>query len=209
MAGGARRPGRLVAALGAAAGLALTLCGCAGAGAAASADTSVAAELVGPAEPTPTSPADSVGTDGAPQDTGIASAKVAPPSTTSEPLLTTAPDDHSEVGQLVDGFPIHLLPVPSDAVILVTSAVPVGDADVQEVSLNLRTSASAVSLLELYRSALTSAGFTEVPPPAGQTDLAAEATFTRSGGDELITIGVLDVDGARTVSVGGRVHTGS
>ncbi|WP_024288059.1 hypothetical protein [Cellulomonas sp. KRMCY2] len=124
-----------------------------------------------------------------------------------EPLVTSTPDAHSEVGELVTGFPVDLLPVPADAVILVTSAVPVGDADVQEVSLNLRTVMSAEDLLALYRDALTVAGFTEVPAVDAMTDLAVEATFTRSGGDELISIGVLDVDGARTVTIGGRVHT--
>jgi hypothetical protein len=124
-----------------------------------------------------------------------------------EPLVTATPDEFSEVGDLVEGFPIDLLPVPGDAVILVTSAVPVGDADVQEVSLNLRTSATADEILELYRTALTEAGFDEVTAETTDSDLAAEVTFVRSGGDEVVTIGVLDVDGARTVTIGGRVRT--
>lgn len=130
----------------------------------------------------------------------------APSEMPEEPLVTATPDEHSLVGDLVEGFPIDLLPVPPDAVILVTSAVPVGDADVQQISLNLRTGARAPALMSMYRTALLSAGFTEVPA-AEQTDLAAETNFVRSGGDELVTIGVLDVDGARTVSIGGRVHT--
>lgn len=131
----------------------------------------------------------------------------ASPTPSSEPLVTATPDAYSEVGDLVAGFPIELLPVPSDAVILVTSAVPVGDADVQEVSLNLRTAATAEALLELYRDALTSAGFTEVTAETSGSDLAAEVTFVRSGGDEVVSIGVLDVDGGRTVTIGGRVRT--
>ena len=122
------------------------------------------------------------------------------------PLVTAQPDQYSEVGDLVEGFPIELLPVPGDAVILVTSAVPVGDADVQEVSLNLRTNATAEQLLELYRTALTAAGFTEVTAETSDSDLAVDVTFVRSGGDELVSIGVLDVDGARTVTIGGRIH---
>lgn len=121
-------------------------------------------------------------------------------------MLTARADEQSLVGDLVADFPIDLLPVPNDSLILVTSAVPVGDANVQQVSLNLRTSARASDLLELYRTALTAAGFTEVPNTS-ESDLAVEATFVRSGGDELISIGVLDVDGARTVTIGGRVHT--
>jgi hypothetical protein len=126
---------------------------------------------------------------------------------TPEPLVTTEPDEFSEVGELVDGFPIDLLPVPGDAVILVTSAVPVGDADVQEVSLNLRTSATADELLELYRAALTAAGFAEVTSETSNSDLALDVTFLRSSGDEVVSIGALDIDGARTVTIGGRVRT--
>lgn len=125
----------------------------------------------------------------------------------AEPLVPATPDEHSEVGDLVEGFPTDLLPVPPDAMILVTSSVPVGSADVREVSLNLRTQQTAEAVIELYRSALTEAGFTEMPPGTPQSALAAESTFTRSGGDELVSIGVLDEDGARTVTIGGRVRT--
>lgn len=132
---------------------------------------------------------------------------VTPTPDAPEPLVTAEPDEYSEVGDLVEGFPIDLLPVPGDAVILVTSAVPVGDADVQEVSLNLRTAATAAELLELYRGALTAAGFSEVTGETSDSDLAAQVTFVRSGGDEVVSIGILDVDGARTVTIGGRVRT--
>ncbi len=124
-----------------------------------------------------------------------------------EPLVTAEPDEYSQVGDLVEGFPIELLPVPGDAVILVTSAAPVGDADVQEVSLNLRTAATAAELLSLYREALTAAGFSEVTAETADSDLAAQVTFVRSGGDEVVSIGILDVDGARTLTIGGRVRT--
>lgn len=124
-----------------------------------------------------------------------------------EPLVTAEPDEYSQVGDLVEGFPIELLPVPGDAVILVTSAAPVGDAAVQEVSLNLRTAATAAELLELYRGALTAAGFAEVTAETADSDLAAQVTFVRSDGDEVISIGILDVDGARTLTIGGRVRT--
>jgi len=139
-------------------------------------------------------------------DLSVAAEAAPTPRQTPEPLLTARADEQSLVGDLVADFPIDLLPVPNDSLILVTSAVPVGDANVQQVSLNLRTSARASDLLELYRTALTAAGFTEVPNTS-ESDLAVEATFVRSGGDELISIGVLDVDGARTVTIGGRVHT--
>jgi hypothetical protein len=138
-----------------------------------------------------------------------ASRSTASTSKADQPLLTTAPDDRTEVGELVSGFPIDLLPVPADAVILVTSAVPVGDAEVQEVSLNFRTTMTAEELVEMYRTALVGAGFVEIPSPSPAPGLAAESTFTRSGGDELVSVGVVDADGARTLTIGGRVHTTS
>lgn len=137
----------------------------------------------------------------------VARSAPAPAAAEPEELLTAAPDEYSRVGDLVPGFPIDLLPVPADAVLLVTASVPVGESTVREVSLNLRTSGTVVEILELYRRTLTEAGFTEVPPSSAQSDLAAETTFVRSNGSELVSIGVLDVDGRRTVAIGGRVET--
>lgn len=125
----------------------------------------------------------------------------------TEQLLSGSPDEHSRVGDLVDGFPIELLPVPGDAVLLVTSAVPVGESTVQEVSLNFRTNDTVDEILELYRTALLAVGFSEIPPTSAQSELAAETTFVRSDGSELVSIGVLEVDGGRTVAIGGRVET--
>lgn len=113
------------------------------------------------------------------------------------------------VGSLVEDFPVELLPVPRDAVLLVTSAVPVGTSAVREVSLNLRTRLSVAEIMRMYRDGLTEAGFSEVTPPTDELGPTADATFTRSGGDELVTIGVVDVDGARTLTLGGRVRTGA
>lgn len=126
------------------------------------------------------------------------------PERSPAPLVTATPDDHSEVGDLVAGFPSDLLPLPDDAVLLVTSAVPVGGSEVQEVSLNLRTAMQTDAVLELYRSALTAAGFTETPTDA--SGLTASASFTRSGADELVTLGVLDDGDLRTVTIGGRLR---
>ena len=120
-------------------------------------------------------------------------------------LLTTTPDSTSHVGTLAPDFPTDLLPLPGDAVILVTAAVPVGSAGVREVSLNLQTSWPAAKILDLYRTTLVAAGFTEVP--AVDTSLATESTFTRSDGDEVVSIGVFDDSLVRTVTVGGRIHS--
>ncbi|WP_372592854.1 hypothetical protein [Actinotalea sp.] len=135
-----------------------------------------------------------------------AEAKTAPdaPTPAEDSLVTSTPDANSPVGSLAPEFPTELLPMPDDAVLLVTSAVPVGDAGVKEVSLNLRTTWTTSRILDLYRTHLLGEGFTEVP--AVDTALAAESTFTRSDGDEIVSVGVLDADGVRTVTVGGRVR---
>lgn len=189
--------------------VALAVAGCAGTAADGTASDGTAGDgtavdMTSANEPTPT--ADALSSVGA-ADAITGPAPAASPRSPA-PLLTSAPDEHSQVGDLVKGFPADLLPVPRDSVILVTSAIPVGDADVQEVSLNLRTSMTAQDLLVMYRTALLDAGFDEAAPPTNpQTDLAVESVFTRSGGDELVSIGVLDADGVRTVTIGGRVHT--
>lgn len=131
-------------------------------------------------------------------------ASSAPVERDADPLLTATPDPHSEAGGLVAGFPSDLIPVPADAIILVTSAAPVGDADVQEVSLNLHTRMTTTQVVELYRNALVTAGFTEVD--ATDSALDADASFSRAGGDELVVLGVLDDGTSRTVTIGGRVR---
>lgn len=176
-----------------AAGLAALLAGCGGP---ATPQDAVAPAAEGPTEAAP----------------GAASAELTSrdadarggPSSAAEHEDAPAP----RVGSLVEDFPVDLLPVPEDAVLLVTSAVPVGGSAVREVSLNLRTRLSVDGVIALYRGVLTDAGFTEVSPPTDESGPTADATFTRSGGDELVTIGVVDVDGARTLTLGGRVRTG-
>jgi hypothetical protein len=137
----------------------------------------------------------------------VATAHTGSPESSGDPGASLSTEaEGSEVGTLVAGFPVDLLPVPEDAMILVTSAVPVGDAQVREISLNLRTRLSVEELVTLYSGALESAGFALVEPVVSPEDLAAEVTFTRSGGDELVSIGILDTEGARSVTIGGRVR---
>lgn len=130
----------------------------------------------------------------------------ASPEPTPEPVPT--PDEHSAVGDLAEGFPADLLPVPDDAEILVSTYAPLGEPGAgqpYEVSLNLTTSLPVADAVALYRASLTAAGFTEtVDTPTG--GLAAESTFSRSSGAELVTVGVLDRDDVRTVTVGGTVR---
>lgn len=126
-----------------------------------------------------------------------------------ETLLPTAAPPYSSAGALVTGFPADLLPVPDGAEILVSSAVPIGANGVKEVSLNLRSAATATALMGIYRATLLAAGFQEVAPAAVQAGLAEESTFTRSSGDEILVVGILDQNNFRTVTIGGRVRVPS
>jgi hypothetical protein len=127
----------------------------------------------------------------------------------SESLLTESPDTHSSVGSLAEGFPVDLVPVPDGAEVLVSSAARAGDTGLWDVSLNLRTAQDTAGLVDLYRQHLLAAGFVETAPEHAEPGLAAQATFSRSDGAEILVLGVLDRDGVRTMTLGGRVRTGS
>lgn len=177
------------------------------------------AGIVGSSAPVPPPAADAAGPldatvltgttdDGTDLDAAQAAGERTAPLAKADPkdLLTASPGPHSEAGGLVAGFPSDLIPLPDDAVILVTWAEPVGDADVQEVSLNLHTALTTTQVFEMYRAALTKAGFTEAD--AVDSSLDATASFSRGGGDELVVLGVLDDGTSRTVTIGGRVRDG-
>ncbi len=136
--------------------------------------------------------------------TAVSAAPVPSPNPTDEALLSGALDAGTAVGTVVEGFPTDLLPVPADAEVLVSSAQPLGDGRLR-VSLNLRSGVDAATLLDSVRAPLLAAGFTEAAPPAPEPGLAAQATFARSDGAELVVAGVLDRDGLRTMTLGGTV----
>ncbi|KQR16368.1 hypothetical protein [Cellulomonas sp. Leaf334] len=139
--------------------------------------------------------------------TGSAAALATPRPAPSETLLPeTADDAHSAVGELVPGFPATLVPVPDGAEVLLSSAEPVDGTDLTEISLNLRTAQDAVGLLDAVRAPLVAAGFVENAPPAAEPGLAAQSTFSRGDGSELLVVGVLDRDDERTLTLGGRVR---
>ncbi|HEX5333363.1 MAG TPA: hypothetical protein VFW79_12040 [Cellulomonas sp.] len=137
------------------------------------------------------------------------SSAAAPQPAPTESLLTESPDTHSSVGSLAEGFPVDLVPVPDGAEVLVSSAARAGDTDLWDVSLNLRTAQDAAGLVDVYRQHLVAAGFVETTPEHAEPGLAAQATFSRSDGAEILVLGVLDRDGVRTMTLGGRVRTGS
>jgi hypothetical protein len=122
----------------------------------------------------------------------------------SESLLGPSDDAHSAVGRVVDGFPADLVPVPSGAKVLMSSAEPVDGSDLVQISLNVRSSQDAAGLLAAVGDPLVAAGFTAVPPQS-EPALAAQGAYTRGDG-ELVTAGVLDRDGVRTLTVGGTVR---
>ena len=64
----------------------------------------------------------------------------------------------------------------------------------------------AAGLLEAVRGPLVAAGFTESAPAAPEGGLAAQSTFSRGDGSELLVVGILDRDGVRTLTLGGQVR---
>lgn len=137
---------------------------------------------------------------------GSAAALATPAPTPTETLLPEDDSTLSAVGELAPGFPAALVPVPDGAVVLVSSAEPVEGTDLTEISLNLRTGQDAAGLLAAVRAPLVAAGFTEGTPPAPEPGLAAQSTFSRGDGSELLVVGILDRDDERTMTLGGRVR---
>ncbi|ASR54721.1 hypothetical protein [Cellulomonas sp. PSBB021] len=129
---------------------------------------------------------------------------LAEPAVTAEATFDTPDDEHAAVGELADGFPADLVPLPADAQILVSSAEVDADGGTTTLSLNLRTAVEATTLMTDLRRALTDAGFTEAPVATPPVGVAAESTFARRSG-EVLTVAVLDRDGVRTLTLGGRV----
>ena len=139
--------------------------------------------------------------------TGTAVALATPEPSPSETLLPDADGaPHSAVGELVTGFPVALVPVPTGAEVLLSSAAPVDGTDLTDVSLNLRTAQDTAGLLDAVRAPLLAAGFVENATPAAEPGLAAQSTFSRGDGSELLVVGILDRDGERTLTLGGRVR---
>ncbi|MBN9326992.1 MAG: hypothetical protein BGO38_08355 [Cellulomonas sp. 73-145] len=139
----------------------------------------------------------------APARLGSPSSAASPSPT--EPLLTEQAGSGTSVGALVKGFPTQLVPVPDGATVLVSSAQPI-DGGLTQISLNLRSAQDAAGLLAAVRGPLLAAGFHEAPPAQPDPGLAAQSSFSRSDGTELVLVGVLDRDGVRTLTLGGRVH---
>jgi len=127
----------------------------------------------------------------------------------TETLLPGTDSTHSAVGEVVAGFPTDLIPVPAGAEVLVSSAEPVEGTDLTAVSLNLRSEQDTAGLLAAVSAPLLAAGFVAGTPPVAEPALAAQSTFSRGDGSELLVVGILDRDGARTLTLGGQIRAAS
>lgn len=145
------------------------------------------------------------GDDGA-APTGSATATAPAPAPT-ESLLPSPTSTGSAVGDLAAGFPSDLVQPPEGSEILVSSAEADAATGLTTISLNLRSPLATDQLVQAVRDQLVAAGFAETVVDPGTTGLAASSTFVRGdGGAELLTLGVLDRDGVRTLTLGGTVR---
>lgn len=146
--------------------------------------------------------------DGGPAPTGSATATgPAAAPTPTESLLPSPTTTGSSVGDLAPGFPADLVSPPEGSDILVSSAEPDAATGLTTISLNLRSPLATDQLVQAVRDQLVAAGFAETVVDPGSTGLAASSTFVRGdGAAELLTLGVLDRDGLRTLTLGGTVR---
>lgn len=115
---------------------------------------------------------------------------------------TLTPATTSAVGHLVGNFPVSVIPVPPGATVTgsAASAEPAG----LMVSLTGTSPAPVAALLRFYRGTLTAAGFTAstgaVLPKGAQG-----AVYSRSGGDEMLLLAIVDRGPLRSFSIGGTL----
>jgi hypothetical protein len=134
------------------------------------------------------------------------------PSTAAAPTSTVLPtfDPATAVGRYAPGFPTDLLRAPGDATVLASSARPVGDGPLVEVTLNLATTSSARAVLSQLGKRLRKAGFEQSPSDAAP-GLAAQTAFTRTSERrkaplvESLMVAVLDDGDRRLVTISGSV----
>jgi len=122
--------------------------------------------------------------------------------TAQAPAETPALPPGSAVGEVVEGYPVDLLPPLPDATVRLTSAVPAGEE--LQVSLVAATPTPPDAVVAFYRDRLVPAGFAESAGPAGATG----ATFVRGGGREVVTVAVVSADGQQQYTVGGTIAAG-
>lgn len=147
------------------------------------------------------------GDDDAARPTGTAATGTATAPAPTESLLPSPTSTGSAVGDLAAGFPSDLVSPPEGSEILVSSADTDAATGLTTISLNLRSPLATDQLVQAVRDQLVAAGFAETVLDPGSTGLAATSTFVRGdGAAELLTLGVLDRDGVRTLTLGGTVR---
>lgn len=109
--------------------------------------------------------------------------------------------DGVTVGDFASGFPVELFDLPSTCEILMTSVQPDGEDSIT-FSANFQCGDSAKSLATHFTSELDSESFLakESQKPEG---MSKYLVFTRES--ESVTIGILDDDDSRVVSLGGHL----
>ena len=109
-------------------------------------------------------------------------------------LPETDGDAHSAVGELVPEFPDGAHPRAGRR----RGAPVVGRARGRHRSDRGQPEPAhgqdTAGLLDAVRAPLVAAGFVENAPPAAEPGLAAQATFSRGDGSELLVVGILDRD---------------
>lgn len=142
-----------------------------------------------------------------PSPSGPVAVAPAPQPSPTESLLPSPTATTSTVGGLAAGFPTDLVVVPEGSEILVSAAETDASTGLLDISLNLRSPLGTAELVEQVRAGLVAAGFVETVLDAAASGLAATSTFVRgTDGTELLTLGVLDRDGVRTLTLGGSVR---
>ncbi|WP_298991653.1 hypothetical protein [uncultured Pseudokineococcus sp.] len=161
------------------------------------------------ADPAPSSasaPSASPSTSTAPTGAEATEAGATPsasPSESASPSASPTPaPSEVAVGEVVEGFPLDVVPLLPDAEVALSNVVR--DEGGRSVALAGRTSRSPQEVVDFYTQALTAQGFTATTPPA--VDGAVVTTYTRGpAAADLLTLSVTSSAGLQDFSIGGRL----
>ncbi|MEJ5866252.1 hypothetical protein WDV85_00690 [Pseudokineococcus sp. 5B2Z-1] len=156
------------------------------------------------ADPAPSSasaPSASPSPSTAPTEAGATPS--ASPSESASPSASPTPaPSEVAVGEVVEGFPLDVVPLLPDAEVALSNVVR--DEGGRSVALAGRTSRSPQEVVDFYTQALTAQGFTATTPPA--VDGAVVTTYTRGpAAADLLTLSVTSSAGLQDFSIGGRL----
>jgi hypothetical protein len=149
-----------------------------------------------------------------PQATTSAASEV-PPGSSNQPATTLPPPQvptqahltlplppaASAQGKVVAGFPVDIVPVSPDSVVVATSVT--GQGDRLQIALQSTSATPPVDVLAFYRTKLAGLGFLEEATPAADGTVAAN--FIR-GGDGLVVSVRTALGGGSQTSVAGALQ---